>query len=313
VRDGEERAHQQAFSNNAVEHRAAGSSTLNALMVSTPVYIQPVIFMLAFRSAMTEIGQLERLAWAGCFALQAGLMLLLLVRRNHIRFPAFTCYLAGSLVQNVVQFALYRHWGFASQFANVAAWSVQGVVSLLRTLAVLEVCYRVFSRYRGIWTLIWRTLLICVMVIACLAMTMGDRSFELRILYADRAVGLAVAFVVVALLLFSRYYRVPSEEPARSIAVGFFLYSCFVVLNDTVLERLPVAYYTIWNFMGTVAFTASVLVWGWALRHPTAETTADPEMLPASVYKELSPEVNLRLRMLNDRLSRLSRGEEQGP
>jgi hypothetical protein len=270
--------------------------------------------MLVFRSTMVAaIGQLELYAWAACFVLQVGLMVLLLVRRNHLRFPAFACYLAGSLVQNVVQVVLYLHWGFNSKFASVGAWSAQGVVSLLRTLAVLEVCYRVFGHYRGIWTLIWRTLLIGVMVIAFLAMTMGDRNLQLRILYADRAVSLAVAFVVVALLLFARYYQVQTEEPAQSIAVGFFLYSCFVVLNDTVLERLLVAYYTIWNFVGTVAFTASVLVWGWALRHRTAETAASPEMLPASVYKTLSPQVNSRLSLLNERLSRLSGREEQSP
>jgi len=154
---------------------------------------------------------------------------------------------------------------------------------------------------------------ICVVVIAFLAMTLGNQDFHLRILYADRTVSLAVAFVVVALLLFARYYQVQAEEPARSIAVGFFLYSCFVVLNDTVLERLPDAYYTIWNFLGTVAFTASVLVWGWALRHSAAETAAAPEMLPASVYRTLSPEVNSRLSILNERLSRLSRGEEHRP
>src|SRR5277367_1757565 len=184
--------------------------------------------MLVFRSTMVAaIGRLELYAWAACFVLQVLLMVLLLVRRNHLRFPAFTCYLAGSLVQNVVQFALYFQWGFYPTFANVVAWRVQGVVSLLRTLAVLEVCYRVFGYYRGIWTLIWRTLLIGVTVIAFLAMTMGDRSLPLRILYADRAMSLAVAFVVVALLLFARYYRVQTEEPAQAIAVGFFLYSCF--------------------------------------------------------------------------------------
>ena len=262
---------------------------------------------------MAGIGKPELVAWAVCFALQVVLMVLLLVRRNHLRFPAFACYLAASLVQNVAQFLIYYYWGFDSKFAHEATWSVQSVVSLLRTLAVLEVCYRVFGRYRGIWALIWRTMMICVVVIAFMAMTLGNQDFRLRILYADRTVGLAVAFIVVALLLFARYYQVQTEEPAQSIAVGLFLYSCFVVLNDTVLERSPGAYYRIWNFLDTVAFTASVLVWGLALRHKAAEPAASPEMLPASVYRTLSPEVNLRLSMLNDRLNRLFRGEEQRP
>ena len=50
---------------------------------------------------MAEIGTVELYAWGLCFALQLGLMGLLIFRRNHVIFPAFTTYLAGSLAQNV--------------------------------------------------------------------------------------------------------------------------------------------------------------------------------------------------------------------
>jgi hypothetical protein len=51
-------------------------------------------------------------------------------------------------------------------------------------------------------------------------------------------------------------------------------------------------------------------VWGWGLRRFAQPTTA-PEMLPAGIYHELSPEVNRRLDMLNDRLGQFSKRKVQ--
>jgi hypothetical protein len=256
---------------------------------------------------MAELGKFELWAWGLCFALQAGVLALLLVRGSAARFPAFTLYLAGSLAQNVAQFAFYRSWGFSSLHAGEAAWSMQGVVILLRGLAVLEVCQHVFGRYRGIWALIWRTMVIVVGLTGILAMAVGNQNLEYRILHADRAVGLMLALAIVFLLLFARYYQVQSKEPTRSIALGFFLYSCFVVLNDTVLERLLQAYAPMWIFLGTISFIGSVLVWGWALRQSYTETADAPDMLPDAIYKAMSPDVNRRLSILNDRLSHFSK------
>jgi len=262
---------------------------------------------------MDEIGTVELYAWALCFALQLGLMGLLIFRRNHVIFPAFTTYLAGSLAQNVAQFLIYKHLGFRSSTAVHAAWSIRPLVEALRAMAVLEICRLVFENYRGIWAFIWRMMIVWVTLVAVLSMSFSKRALEFRILYADRAVGISVAAAIVALFVFARYYRVQAEEPLRSLAIGFFLYACFVVINDTLLEAFVMAYSPIWNFLGTVSFTSTVLVWGWALRRNALQPAAAPEMLPASVYRKLSPDVNRRLSALNDRLSALFDHEERRP
>jgi hypothetical protein len=259
---------------------------------------------------MQEIGVLELWAWGLCFALQVGVMALLLARRSYSKFPAFTWYLAGSLVQNVAQFLIYKSWGFTTPDGRTAAWSLQAVMNVLRALAVLELCRQVFERYRGIWAFIWRTLAICVAAVALFAITFGGLSLGRRLLHADRAVGLAVAVVILGLMLFARYYNVQAVDPTKSLALGFFLYSCFVVFNDTVLERMPIKYFRAWPFLGTVAFIGSVLVWGWALRVGVPQKVAAHQMLPASVYQEFSPQVNERLSTLNDRLSNLFKPRE---
>jgi hypothetical protein len=261
---------------------------------------------------MGEIGTLEMLAWALCFALQVFLVVLLLARRHYLRYPAFATYLIASVAQNIVQFGTYRHWGFMSHSSLVIAWSMQTVVTMLRCTAVAEVCRQVFGRYQGIWGLIWRILTAAVVVVGLLAMISVKADVGNRILNADRAASLALAFVIVLVTSFARYYQVLPAEPARAIAMGLFLFSCFTVLNDTVLEMWISRYGPMWDFLGTCAFIGSVLVWIWALRWAPVESSP-PTMLPATVYESFSPDVNRRLSELNDRLDFLMKQQGQRP
>jgi hypothetical protein len=265
--------------------------------------------VLACGTVISEIGPVELYAWALSVALQAGLIGLLILRRNYVSFPAFTAYLGGSVAQNVADFFLYRYWGFRAQATMYTAWSIGAAVTALRLMAVLEICRLVFANYRGIWGFIWRALLICVGVTAILSMTLSSRGFKYGILYADRAVGLSEAVAIVVLLLLARYYGVQAAMPLRALAIGFFLYACFVVVNDTVLEALRIGYVQVWNLLGTLVFLGSVLIWGWGLRY-TVKQAAAPAMLPASIYKTFSPDVNRRLSGLNERLSKMFKGKE---
>ena len=58
-----------------------------------------------------------------------------------------------------------------------------------------------------------------------------------------------------------------------------------------------------WNFLGIVAFMASLFLWiGAAARYVVAENEARPATMPPELYGKLSSEVNLRLHQLNRQL-----------
>ena len=259
---------------------------------------------------MDGIGTPELVAWALCFVLQLAVVCLLMLRGHYLQFPAFTVYISGTVAENIAEFAAYQHYGFSSTPARSIAWSMQTVITLLRFLAVAELCRRIFGRYRGIWGLIWRALAIPAGLVAMVAMFAGSHDIEFRVLYADRAANLSLSFVAVAIFAFARYYNVRPSARTQALALGFLLYSCFLVLNDTFLEVAPFAYQQAWNFLGTVAFVGSLLVWGWAV-HTAAVEEADPALLPAGVYETLSPDVNRRLASLNERLSGLTKRPER--
>jgi hypothetical protein len=258
---------------------------------------------------MHEIGTLETVAWGLCFTLQIALLCLIFIRRHYRHFPAFTVYLVGTIAQGVTQFELYRHFGYLSEISRIGTWTVQAVVTLLRCVAVLEVCRHVFAGYRGIWALICRVLLFSVPLGAVLTMVSSTSRLDTRIFYADRAASLATSMVIVVVVLFARFYQVDALEPTRSIAIGFFLYSCFTLINNTVLETWWSAYGPMWTFLETCAFIACLLVWGWALRNAPV-IVEPPQPIPADVYQDLSLEVNRRLSALNDRLRRIDRPKE---
>jgi hypothetical protein len=58
----------------------------------------------------------------------------------------------------------------------------------------------------------------------------------------------------------------------------------------------------LWNSIRTFGFISSISIWCYALRKPLPAPATEPVLLPAEVYRELSPLVNLRLRAFNERL-----------
>src|SRR6266571_5759073 len=233
---------------------------------------------------MAEIHAFERVLWGFTVFLKAGLVILLLYRKNHRAFPFFFVYALLNSLQSAALFESYRLWGFGSAVSFDIAWGTQSAVIVVRALAVAEICRCVLAKYTGIWALGRRIFLAMAILVFVYSWAVGGHSWQLAALTADRSLELAIAATVLALFLFIRYYEVAIEPAARFLAIGFFLYSCFRVLNDTILERWLTHYTTLWNLLGTVSFLASLLLWNWALRETQPQATAGLELLSESFY-----------------------------
>jgi hypothetical protein len=102
---------------------------------------------------------------------------------------------------------------------------------------------------------------------------------------------------------------VQPESTDRSLAIGFFMYSCFSALNNTILERYLQDYARLWNILATLAFLTSLILWSWALRRTRTATATGQSLLPIDVYQSFTPQINLRLRTLNDQLGKIWKPE----
>jgi hypothetical protein len=262
------------------------------------------------RPAMVNLATAQQVCWDLSILLRVLLLYLVLLRRSVRSIPFFTSYLAINIAKALLVRLAYRVWGFSSEVSFGIAWGSEAIVICARALAVAETCRLLLSPYRGVWSLAWRLLLSCASLALLYSFLVSQHRWDLAILGANRGLELTIAVVVVVLLVFLRQYQVVAEPPLRALAVGFCLYSCFAVLNYTILERWLGAYEYIWNFFGVLSYLACTLVWTWALRKSFPRPVLNPALLPGSVYRQLSPEINLRLRLLNDHLTHFWRAEE---
>lgn len=244
----------------------------------------------------------DRLLWGVTFFLHTGLVVLLVYRKNYRVFPFFFIYALLNFLQGIVLVETYRIWGFRSTVSMQIAWSAQGAVAVARAVAVAEICHRILAKFHGIWGLAWRMLFAAAALITLYAWAVSRGSWPFAILNLDRGLELVMASVIVLLFVFAKHYEVAVEPAIRTLAIGFFLYSCFRVLNDTVLERLLHRYTTLWNLLGALAFLASMLLWSWVFSRTQPGRAFEPELLPENLYRRVVPEINARLSALNEQL-----------
>jgi hypothetical protein len=260
---------------------------------------------------MDAISASVRMLWGVTAFLDGGLLVLLLYRKNYRVFPAFFVYVLFDFLQGFVLFGSYLIWGFRSSVAGQIAWGTQGIVMTARAVAVAQICQRVLAKYRGVWALAKRLLILTAVVVLLYSWAIARGGWQFAVLNGHRGIELAIASVIVILLLFTRYYGIFVEPSVRVLTLGFFLYSSFYVLNDTILERLMYDYSKGWNLVGTSAALASILLWTWGLRERQPATTLEPEMLYGGIYYEVAPEINDRLRALNEHLGRFWNAERK--
>ncbi len=263
---------------------------------------------------MSETLNLANLAWAVTTIAELILLFYLLRRELFRSHPVFSAYILIAILQTVLVVATYGIWGAHSFRAWLIFWLSQIVVEIARFAAVVEVARRILSPFSGIWALGRRVLLVAAGGVLIYAALLSREYWYKLPLNVDRGVGLAVAAVIVTLLLFARYYGLPMDNLDRSLCMGFCLYSCFCVINDSLFDKWLFAYLNLWSFLGVLTFLASLLLWiGAARAYSETAPARDPVIVPKELYGKLSSELNVRLRLLNEHLNQLmnSGGQRQ--
>lgn len=261
---------------------------------------------------MHEALNLRNLEWA--FTTITELFLVVcLVRHKLLRsHPVFSTYILIAILQSFLMAATYSIWGFQSHKAWLIFWFGQLIVEIARFAALAEVARQVLSPFSGVWALGRRLLLAVTTGVLVYAALLSKLSWQYWPFNLDRGVGLAGGAVIVALLLFARYYGLPMDNLNRSLCIGFCLYSCFSVINDSLLEKWLYDYANFWNFLGVLTFLASLLIWIGAVRtYPEAVLALHPVVVPKELYGTLSSELNVRLQLLNEQLDQLLHSRDQ--
>jgi hypothetical protein len=237
-------------------------------------------------------------------------LLVILVRKRYVRRLIFlSIYLASGLLGSACLFIVYRSYGFFSPIAFSVAWATNVFSIIAKALAVVEVFRLVLKPYRGIWAMAWRSLAAVAGAVVFWAVFDAGGSGRHVITRLERGAQLACAATLVSMLLLVRYYAVPVHAVYKALLSGFCFYCCGVVLINTILEQvsLPhsVYYQSIWNGAELLCSIATFTVWIIGLRHPLPIAEERPTPLPPFVCEEMTPLVQARLRLLNERLEEI--------
>jgi hypothetical protein len=256
---------------------------------------------------------------------------LVYVRRLQRRLPFFAAYTTSLLIGMPVALLIYYHFGFRSATSYFAAWIMIGLQTFTRSLAVAELCRYGLRAYRGIWALTWRALIVlAVFLVAHATVDAWGQPNRIAIygLTIERDADISAVAILAVLLLIRNYYGFSPDALSRSIAAGILFLCAADIVNNTMVRDLfagPLFSWfssgqavlwpalrpqiervnELWNFIRFSSFMVSMGIWCFALRKPLPAPAKDPGLLPASVYEEFSPALNLNLRAFNDRLQEL--------
>jgi hypothetical protein len=259
------------------------------------------------------MAEIQDALWAINISGALALLVLLAKRKKHRQYPAFTAYVATVVLQAIILLASYRIWGFSSINSWRISWGTQALATCTKALAVWEICWHLLGRYRGIWALTWRVLAGCAALVVLVASVAARHQREILLPSLERGMELAIACVIAVLMLLVRYYQVTQIPAARGLAAGICVFSCFGVVNNTLLERYLYKYTGVWSIMDMLSYFVSLLIWIWAIRASRTERVRNEVLIPAVVYQTVVPEINLRLRVLNKQLAQVWRVGDTGP
>jgi hypothetical protein len=246
----------------------------------------------------------------GCSTLAQLIVLSLLFLKGSFRkLPLFTAYIALNICQVGFLLAVYSLWGTDSHPTFVLAWTSECVTLLAQALATTEILGITLRPYPGIWGLGWRALAftstLVVLIVALATRGTWDRATWFQL---NRGYHLTFAAAVIACLLLVRYYSIPVPTAYKMILGGFCLNSCVEVVINTGVQLLFHKYevhQATWQFLTTLSFIVALFIWAAALRKPFPVEDRQTTPLSDSTYQRLSPEINERLRELNEKLLRI--------
>jgi hypothetical protein len=228
-------------------------------------------------------------------------------------YPLLATYLCLNLFQTAVGVFLYQWVGFASMSAYRIGWTTQAVVVVARAFAAAEVCHQILGKFKGVWAMSARMLVVGGILVLSAALYFGRNGYQFAVITVEMGLESFIATWIVGLFWFARYYEVQIPTATGLVGLGLGVNSCFKILNDVVFERFVKSYLTAWNHASSLVFVAVLVIWIWGLRRPLTEQVSEPRLRPAHVYQTLMPEVNRELIELNDQLSRLWHTESTRP
>jgi hypothetical protein len=227
--------------------------------------------------------------------------------------------LYGKLIVFALYFTLLGPWQYIWIWASNTPrlylvtwiyffWASQFAFSVLRLLAITEICWRALHEYSVVWKLTLRIL--GVALVFLLSWTTSSAINNSHVFRAFISKGLQrfefmQAVLLLAILFVGAYYSIVVPPLYRWMLAGAGVFSAIQVANYELGLNTKYPPNSIYDFVERYTFAAVLMLWAWAIWRWADDSTMSPRLISQQSYDELSPQIQNRLRDLNDRLAGL--------
>lgn len=187
-------------------------------------------------------------------------------------------------------------------------WASQFVFSVLRLLAIMEICWRALHEYSVVWKFTVRTLGVTFVFLLLWTTSSAIRNshvFQAFISKGLQRFEFTQAVLLLAILFVGSYYNIIVPPLYRWMLAGSGVFSSIQVANYQLGLNTKYPPNSIFDFVGRYSFAAVLMLWTWAIWRWADDSTMSPKLISQQSYDELSPQIHNRLRGLNDRLAGL--------
>ena len=217
------------------------------------------------------------------------------------------------MVEVTVVWWVYREWSYRSFPAWYKYWWASGVVLVARFLVVAELCWTSLGTYPAIWPLVRKLLILIAAVALSYAAVAAFRTksspLAAFVLSSERALEIAFAFILVALVGLGARYMAVLRPVERNIVIGLAAYSCFQVINNTFMQEWMSRYFHWWVSVRVVAFDIAMLVWIVPLRKALPRAEPERTLISEGAATRLLRELLASMRETTEELKRIARSK----
>jgi hypothetical protein len=105
------------------------------------------------------------------------------------------------------------------------------------------------------------------MIVFLAALSWGAKNYKIShsVYFAsERTLGFCQAFLILAILLFARYYNLHLGRNLWGVAIGFGLFSSFSIVNFALIDLVP-SFFRYSQLLTPFGFVSMLGVWTWAM------------------------------------------------
>ena len=264
--------------------------------------------------------------WLAGPLLQITLLVFMVRRKSHKRFPRFFSYILFQTLKSACLFVVYRYFPESSYFD--AYWTGNAVSVILAVTVMDEILHSLFKEYGGIQilgTTIFRWscgLLFLLAILGALSSSEAAADRVVAVVFSfDRSVRLMQVGLFLVLMLLCRFLKNYSRQQVFGLALGFGVFASVELILVSIVMLYGNGQPAIISLLKSTAYNAVTVVWiGYLKQQPqlvpwveaaTNENTIGMAWAPSGAMPVPDASFMLRVEQAVDRV--LSRSDWPRP